>query len=167
MQGHTFLFGEFRLDVESQELWCGDARVELRSKCFDLLVFLLQRPGQLIRRETLFESLWSDVIVSDATLSRTMAELRDALGDDPALPRFIETIPRRGYKFVASVGAGTWETARKSASSPSWFLVHRDRQGLLSPGEHVWSDALPMSRCPSSHAASRGITRGSWPAPTP
>jgi DNA-binding winged helix-turn-helix (wHTH) protein len=132
---HDFEFGPFTLRVEAGELWREDQRVDLRPKCFDLLLFLLEHRGKLIRRETLFDQFWPDVVVSDATLSRTMTELREALGDDAATPRYIETVPRRGYKFIAA--AGETKPPQRASRTPTFSLVYRGEQHALIPGEHI------------------------------
>ena len=97
-------FGPFTVDPDAAELRNGKERIALRPKCFDLLVDLIEHRGKLVTKEQLMERVWGDVVVDEATISRTVADLRAALGDDPQEPQFIETVARRGYKFIAPVG---------------------------------------------------------------
>ena len=150
----VFLFGPFRLDEGAAELRRGAERVDLRPKCFDLLLMLVKNPGKLLTREQLFEALWSDVVVSDATLSRTIAELRDALGDEDDTRQYIETVTRRGYKFIAAVNAAPLTTA----ASTGFFLLHGSHMYPLREGEHIVGRAedvsvpLMMSKISRHHA---------------
>jgi hypothetical protein len=102
----------------------------------------------------LFERLWSDVVVSDATLSRTIAELRDALGDDDDTRQYIQTVTRRGYKFIAAVNASPPTTA----ASIGFFLLHGSHMYPLPAGEHIIGRAedvsvrLMMSKISRHHA---------------
>jgi DNA-binding winged helix-turn-helix (wHTH) protein len=130
-EGLSFYFGPFRLDPEAAELRRDEQRIELRPKCLRLLLYLVQKPGKLLSRETLLEEIWSDVVVGQETLSRTVTEIRQALGDDADNPQYIETVPRQGYKFIASVSpAHRTSTARVS-------LVHLHKEYPLDEGEHV------------------------------
>ena len=81
-----YAFGPFTVDVDAAELRNGQEKIALRPKCFDLLVDLLAHRGKLVTKEQLMERVWSDVVVNDATISRTVAALRAALGDDSSQP---------------------------------------------------------------------------------
>jgi DNA-binding winged helix-turn-helix (wHTH) protein len=130
-EGSSFFFGPFVLDADAAELRRDEGRIELRPKCFQLLLHLVERPGKLLSRETLLEQIWSDVVVGQETLSRTITEIRQALGDDADSPQYIETVPRLGYKFIARV------TEAHRASRQSVFIVHRFKEYLLAEGEHL------------------------------
>lgn len=129
--GSSFYFGPFRLDPEAAELRRDEQRIELRAKCLHLLLYLVEKKGKLVSRETLLERLWSDVVVGQETLSRTVTEIRQALGDDADSPQYIETVPRQGYKFIAAV------TRARRPSSPSVSVVHSFKEYPLEEGEHV------------------------------
>lgn len=104
MQNATeFRFGDFRLDVPGRRLWQGDRAIDLSGRYFDALVLLLREHGQLISKDRFFEEVWSGVIVSDSALTQCIKEIRRQLGDDAAAPRFVQTVPRYGYRFVAPV----------------------------------------------------------------
>jgi DNA-binding winged helix-turn-helix (wHTH) protein/tetratricopeptide (TPR) repeat protein len=77
--------------------------VTLSPKIIDLLLFLAARPSTLVSKDDLFAALWPDVAVTDNALTQAVSELRQALGDDPAHPRYIQTVARRGYRFISPV----------------------------------------------------------------
>ncbi len=96
-------FGTFELDLAAGELRKNGSKVRLQEQPFRLLTFLVHRPGDLVSREELREKLWpADTYVDfDNSLNTAASKLREALGDSAASPRFIETLPRRGYRFIA------------------------------------------------------------------
>src|ERR1700732_4442681 len=101
----TVSFGEFELDLETAELRGKGSKAILPGQPFQILVTLLGRPGQLVAREELKRQLWpSDTFVDfDVSLNKAVNRLREALGDSAEHPRFIETLPRKGYRLIASV----------------------------------------------------------------
>ncbi|MGH3056405.1 MAG: winged helix-turn-helix domain-containing protein, partial [Gaiellaceae bacterium] len=102
MEGDRRLtFGDFCLDLSSERLSCGDEVVPLTPKAFAVLRRLIEESGQLVSKEELLRAGWAKTHVGDGVLKVTVLEIRRALGDDPAAPHFIETVPRRGYRFIA------------------------------------------------------------------
>src|SRR5215831_17211692 len=101
-------FESFALDVHSRELRSGDRSVILQAQPFELLRALLDRAGEIVEREDLRQRLWPDGTFIDYEhgLNAAIKRLRNILGDDAVNPRFIETIPRRGYRFIAPVFGG-------------------------------------------------------------
>jgi DNA-binding winged helix-turn-helix (wHTH) protein/tetratricopeptide (TPR) repeat protein len=97
------LFSPFRLDPLNAQLWRGDQEISLRRKTFDVLYYLVDHPGQLVTKAALLDAVWADVTVSDSMPAVCVFELRKALGDEAGTPRFIETVHRRGYRFIAKV----------------------------------------------------------------
>ena len=97
------IFSPFRLDVTNQRLYRGDELIPLRPKSFAVLQYLLANAGKLVTKEQLLEVVWPETSVSDTVLKVCVRELREALGDDPKTPRFIETAHRSGYCFIAEV----------------------------------------------------------------
>ncbi len=77
----------------------------LAPKPFELLCCLVERPGELVTKDELLDAIWSDLHVSESSLTVAMNSLRSALGDDRLAPNYIETVTRRGYRFIASVHA--------------------------------------------------------------
>ncbi|HJS57410.1 MAG TPA: winged helix-turn-helix domain-containing protein [Vicinamibacteria bacterium] len=100
-------FGVFQADLETGDLLKQGMKVRVRGKPFDILALLLERPGQVVSREELKERLWSaDTFVDfDHGVNTAVNRLREALGDAADNPRFIETIPRKGYRFIAPIAA--------------------------------------------------------------
>ncbi len=98
-----YQFNAFSLDPEERILRRKDHEIFLRPKALDTLLLLVEQPGHLVAKRELFEKVWPDASVSDAVLTHCIAEVRQALQDDPRNPRYIKTIPRSGYKFVANV----------------------------------------------------------------
>ena len=100
-------FGTFELDLDSGELRRSGVKLKLQEQPFRLLAMLLERPGEVVTREEVRERLWSaDTFVDfDHSLNTAIKKLRQALGDSAENPRFIETLARRGYRFIAPVGA--------------------------------------------------------------
>jgi DNA-binding winged helix-turn-helix (wHTH) protein len=131
-----YQFGPFTLDLGSAELRKGSERRPLRPKCFDLLVYLIQHRGKLATKDELLEKIWSDAVVSEATLTRTVGSLRNALDDRADHPSFIETVSRRGYKFIGEVLEAE-ENVPVSSPSSRFFLLHRAREYPLHIGEQV------------------------------
>src|SRR5579875_2790042 len=98
-------FGEFQADLHARELRRLGVRVPLQAQPFEVLMVLLQRPGQLINRETLQKKIWPDLAFIDAEggLNKAVNRLREALEDRSGKPQFIETLPKRGYRWIAPV----------------------------------------------------------------
>ncbi len=117
-------FGIFEADLGARDLRKGGVRIKLHGQPFEVLAMLLERPGEAVAREDLRQRLWSnDTFVDfDAGLNTAINRLREALGDSAENPRFIETLPRRGYRFIAPVEAGDQAPASLSEApgkSPS------------------------------------------------
>ncbi|QYO78881.1 winged helix-turn-helix domain-containing protein [Devosia salina] len=99
----TFRFEQFVIDLDQRQLRHGGSVVSLNSRYFDVLVLLLSKHGQLITKDHFFETVWGDVVVGDEALTQCIKTLRRVLGDDVRQPRFIETVPKHGYRFIAPV----------------------------------------------------------------
>ena len=98
-------FGIFEVDLAAGELRKSGVRIRLQEQPFQVLTLLVQRPSELVTREELRQKLWpADTFVDfDHSLNTAINKLREALNDSAATPRYIETLPRRGYRFVATV----------------------------------------------------------------
>ena len=102
---HVVRFGEYELDLSAGDLYKGGVRLKLRDQSFKVLTILLEHPGQVVTREELRRRLWpADVFVDfENDLNSAVGRLREALSDSADHPRFIETLPRRGYRFIANM----------------------------------------------------------------
>jgi DNA-binding winged helix-turn-helix (wHTH) protein/predicted ATPase len=98
-----FLFEPFRLDALDERLWKREKSVRLGHKALAVLQRLVSQPGELVTKDDLLASAWPDTAVCEAVLTTAMREIRRALGDQARVPRFIETVHGRGYRFIASV----------------------------------------------------------------
>ena len=101
----TWRFGVFEVDTRRLELRRSGTAVKMREQSFRILVYLLEHPGEIVTREELRQVLWpSDTFVDfDHSLNTAVMKLRDALCDSTEAPLYIETIPKRGYRFIAPV----------------------------------------------------------------
>jgi DNA-binding winged helix-turn-helix (wHTH) protein len=97
-------FGPFHLDFKKEELFKDGARVKVQGKVYQALLALLQKPGEIVTREELHMQLWPEAHVNyDANVNTTVNKVRQVLGDSADQPAFVETIPRKGYCFIAKV----------------------------------------------------------------
>jgi Tol biopolymer transport system component/DNA-binding winged helix-turn-helix (wHTH) protein len=106
--GRPIRFGVFEVDLHASELRKQGLKIKLRDQPFQILLLLLAHPGEVVSRDELQKQLWpADTFVDfDHGLNKAVNHLRDALGDSAESPRFIETLPKRGYRFIAPVDAG-------------------------------------------------------------
>ena len=103
MSSSCLKFGDFELDPVNADLVRGGAKIKLAPKAFSVLFLLLESKGRLITKDELLDTVWPGVVVGDAVLKVHIGHIRKALGDDPRTPKYIKTIHRRGYRFVAPV----------------------------------------------------------------
>src|SRR5215510_2191179 len=104
MPGSPILsFGPYRLDTQKEQFWCETQLVRLTPKAFQVLCYVVERPGQLVTKEELFRVLWADTVVSDAALTTCIQEIRKALQDNARSPQYLETVHRRGFRFIATI----------------------------------------------------------------
>src|SRR6266478_697939 len=124
-------FGLFELDLQAGELRKSGVKIKLQEQPLQVLIALLQKPGEVVTREELRRKLWNAETFVDFehSLATAINKIREALGDSAENPRFVETLPRRGYRFIAPVNG-----------------LQRDAQ---SPATAVESDALEVSKRPS------------------
>jgi TolB-like protein/DNA-binding winged helix-turn-helix (wHTH) protein/Tfp pilus assembly protein PilF len=122
-------FGVFEVNPDSGELRKQGSRVRLAEQSFQVLLALIERPGEVITREQLRQRLWpGDTFVEfDANLNTAVSLLREALGDSAKSPRFIETLPRRGYRFLADVSVERGEAAASVVPDPKSPATPRQR----------------------------------------
>src|SRR5467141_609741 len=126
-------FGVFEVDVRSGELRKQGVRVKLQEQPFQVLRVLLKCPGEVVTREELRNQNWpADTFVDfDNSLNTSINKLREALGDSADSPRFIETLPRRGYRFIASVD-GLDGTTRGTAAGVSVAAPPRNQKIVVT-----------------------------------
>ena len=134
---HTvYRFGTFEANPETGEVLRKGVRIKLQEQPFQLLTLLLENAGEIVSRESVRQRLWPEntFVDFDASLSVAVGKLRDALGDDADNPRFIETIPRRGYRFVAPVQQANRSPESVIAPSDATSSLPKSRRTVLSIG---------------------------------
>lgn len=137
----SFRFGTFEVDSDSGELRKHGLRIKLQDQPFHLLLLLLQRPGQVVTRDELRHTLWSDhtFVDFDRGLNRAMNKLRVALCDSAETPRYIETLHRRGYRFIAPVTVHDAEPSEREGAT------HNSTGTYRRPSENKPVHWLPKS----------------------
>lgn len=119
-------FGPFQFDLTNRLLKRGDEAVSLGAKTADILAILIRRAGYLVEKDELLKEVWPDTFVEEANVSQHVFALRRALGDERAGPTYIETVPRRGYRFIANVRVIEGGENRTTSAQAS---VHAHEQG--------------------------------------
>lgn len=132
-------FGPFEVDLETGELRESGTKVVLQEQPFRVLAMLLERPGELVTREQLRGRLWPDAVFVDFDhgLNKAVAKIRRALGDLAQSPHFVETLERRGYRFVAPIERLAADAAPTTTRPSGARLVWDDRVVPLAPGEYL------------------------------
>src|SRR6187397_645501 len=115
MAGASFRFEGFELDPGNRRLSRGGAPVELNARYLDALVLLAGAEGRLVSKDRFLDEIWRGIPVTDEALTQCIKTLRRQLGDDASSPRFIETVPKHGYRFIAPVASDRAEPARAPA----------------------------------------------------
>jgi DNA-binding winged helix-turn-helix (wHTH) protein/Tol biopolymer transport system component len=115
----AYAFDDFLVDVPASKLIRGAEVVALPSRIFDVLVFLIQHRERPVKKDEIIAKIWDNVIVTDDSLIHAISVLRRALGDEPHEHRYIETIPRRGYRFVGKVQAVDLDAAGQQPAEPA------------------------------------------------
>ena len=115
----VYEFGEFRLIPCESILMRNGTPVPLTPKAFETLLLLVRRGGSLVPKSELLDEIWGDSFVEENAVSKCVWFVRNALGEDPKNPRFIQTVPKRGYRFVADVNVVTGENGDSKTASPT------------------------------------------------
>lgn len=100
---HFYHFQDLRLDTTERSLFRNDERIAITPKVYAMLLILVRNSGRIVEKDELIREIWPDRFVEESNLTFNMRRLRQVLGDDATAPRFVETVPRRGYRFVAAV----------------------------------------------------------------
>jgi DNA-binding winged helix-turn-helix (wHTH) protein len=129
------VFPPFRLDVLNEQLWRDNELVTVRPKPFAVLAYLAVHPGRLVTAAELRKAVWPNTYVGEGLLRGYIREVRMVLGDDPETPRFIETIPRRGYRFLAAVVGSQYPVISSPPSSPQDLALRTQR--FFSPTSNL------------------------------
>lgn len=129
----SYALGAFLLDVEAGQLRRGSDPIALPPKVFDLLIYLVENRGRLVRHHELLDALWPTSDVGAASLTRAVADLRRALSDDADDPQYVQTVPRRGYRLISPVS----ELGDERPQGAPFGLVYKGRTYRLRIGENI------------------------------
>ena len=129
---YIYEFGEFRLETGRQVLTRLGDDVALTPKVYGLLVIFLQNPDRLLEKDELIKALWEDSFVEEANLNVTVSALRRALDERPNDDKYIVTVPRRGYRFVAGV-----------SQSASRREIHEEARESYLKARYFWNKRTP------------------------
>ena len=157
----TYRFGPYHVDLPAGQLWKQASRIRLAGQPFDILVMLLERAGQVVTREEIQQRLWSGETFVDFenSLNKAINKLRQALADSAEQPAYIETLPRRGYRFIAVIDGG--------ASEVSPAEIPRQRPETPAEAGNDLAKELPASLAPAREekalqAGSRATRSSRW-----
>ena len=141
MSSSSIRFDIFELRPDSNELFKGGSKMKLKPQAVRVLGILTRRVGEAVAREEIRSALWgSDTFVDfDASLNSCITQLRSALGDDPEAPRFIETVPRHGYRFVGRLEPAAVQKPRTRQG----FVIPALAVALLAGGAILWRATPP------------------------
>src|SRR6202040_252502 len=139
-------FLSFQLDPENHSLWRGEERLQITPKAFDVLCYMVEKAGNLVTQDEILEALWPETYVNPEVLRKYILEIRRVLGDRPEKPEFIETVTKRGYRFIAPV---TDDSAAKPLDLPT----------SLPTEEHATDEQVGLETAPSEQETWSGKRR--------
>lgn len=137
MTAQRYYFAGFVLDPAQRRLFSGKQQLELNARYLDALLLLVQDAGKLVSKERFFAEVWQGMVVSDEALTQCIRTLRRQLQDSAGAPRFIETVPKHGYRFIANVRllpAGANQVADSSRRQKLWQLTGHGALGAALAG---------------------------------
>ena len=143
--GH-FRFQDFHLDLAERRLRRGGELVELNARYFDALAMLVREPGKLVSKDRFLDEAWNGMAVTEEALTQCIRTLRKALGDSAVNPRFIETVPKHGYRFIAEV--------MPAEAAPAEVATHAAAQSW------TWQQALLLAAAGTTGAGVAGVHGG-------
>jgi len=164
-ESHFYEFGRFRLDAAERVLLRDSEFVPLTPKVFDILLALVERGGRIVEKDELMKRVWPDTFVEEGNLTQNVSVLRKALGESSGGPQFIETIPRRGYRFVGTVReARDGQTGKAFTSVAVTEESSAQQRDIIDPSMHTSSlEPVKVDRSAFENGdtgpTSRGVSR--------
>lgn len=154
-QAPTYIFDDLTVDRENFRLFKAEQSLNITPRAFDVLVYLIEHRGRVIEKSELFEQIWKESYVTDNALTKVIKEIRQTIGDEAAAPRYIETIPKRGYRFIADVSSG--KEIRSEVGTAPIVLENAPSVSTTSPVE----ETRPLiNEKVSEHPAKAGLWLG-------
>ena len=152
-------FHSFRLDSANQCLWRGDERAQITPKAFDVLRYMVENAGRLVTQDELLEALWPETYVNQEVLRKYILEIRKVLGDRPEKPEFIETVTKRGYRFIAPVVDESAPVLDQSTEEPADLSTTEMKSGVAATEEAAIEDQAVRETAAPEQQASSGDRR--------
>ena len=150
-------FGPFRLEPDEHLLRCGDQSVPIAPKCFDLLVFLVHNNSRLLTKDQIMSTVWSGSFVEEANLTVAISALRKALGEKESGLQYIETVPKKGYRFTAKVKVVEESAAKSVIEFPA---PHTEFAVAVNGGAAPVREQLQEQRQAALHQVDAGRLQG-------
>jgi DNA-binding winged helix-turn-helix (wHTH) protein/tetratricopeptide (TPR) repeat protein len=150
----TFRLGEWLVSPSLNQLSRGGTVAHLRPKVMDVLVVLAGHPGEVVAKEAILDTVWSKRFLADSALSRAVCELREILGDEAHDPRYIETVPKRGYRLIAALGTGDPSPDSAGSCGPGSLAAEpRGRPNGLATWLTLTASLLLLTGLATGHGA--------------
>lgn len=150
-----YCFDSFELDVDNRQLLRDGTRLTLSAKAFDLLQTLLENKGRLVEKDELFNSVWHDQIVEESNLTVHISQIRKALGENKNKPRFIETVPGYGYRFVGEVSGPKDDEIVIETESFSRIIIENEETEIVEEEQGRGRERETFSVLPGTSASPR------------
>lgn len=141
---HLYAFGPFLLDVRERRLLKDGAAVALAPKAFDVLVVLVQQGDRLVSKDDLMKAIWGDTAVEEGNLPLHISAIRKALGDTAAVPRYVQTVTKKGYRFIAPVQVRIREEVEPPAQTRPTAVTGGPRAGQATNDGQEAGGAIPL-----------------------
>lgn len=158
---HSYEFGRFRLKTAERVLLREGELVPLTPKVFDILITLVENRGQVVAKDDLMKRVWPSTYVEEGNLTQNISLLRKALGESPGGVQFIETVPRRGYRFVADINE-SWDGVRENGPAEAPAQAETVETGTVSHQDNSSSTpvvSMPVVSIPAGSSRSAWFTR--------
>jgi DNA-binding winged helix-turn-helix (wHTH) protein len=142
---HRFRFGLFEVDLHTGELWRLGQKLKLTGQPFSVLAILLEKPGEVVSREEIQRRLWPDTFVDvNHSLNTAINKLRETLADSTDKPRFVETLSRRGYRFIAPIQIAASVRGAPHAGNAVYLSGWKRKSSGTRAEDGFWIAVLPL-----------------------
>jgi DNA-binding winged helix-turn-helix (wHTH) protein len=157
MGSSRFRFDDFELDSTERRLLRGGAPVELNARYLDALVLLVREQGRLVSKDRFLDTVWQGIPVTEEALTQCIRTLRKTLGDSVANPRYIETVPKHGYRFIAEVAR---DGIAVEAAAPAPVIAAAHVQDAGAARDWTWRESLLLAAAGTTGAGVAGVVGG-------
>lgn len=137
--GNFYRFDDVTIDCENFRVQKDGRNITLTPRAFDVLIFLIKNSGRVVEKQEIFDQVWKDTFVGDNALTKIIKEIRQAINDDASQPRYIETVPKRGYRFIANI-----KNEDEQANQAS--IIEKPQQEISDREIRQTEESLPAKR---------------------